>query len=140
MATPFQIVIDCVDPHTLVRFWAAATGYERESNAEQIRQVLDAGIATEDDVMTIDGELVWREAAAARDPEGRLPRLLFQTVPEPKTAKNRVHLDVFVGDERRAAEVERLTALGATWLWDGQQGPHSWVTMADPEGNEFCVA
>ncbi len=53
--------------------------------------------------------------------------------------KNRVHLDLHVGDERREAEVERLIALGASRLWDGQQGPNRWVTMADPEGNEFCV-
>ncbi len=66
--------------------------------------------------------------------------MLFQTAPESKTGKNRVHLDVRVGDEKREAEVERLTARGATFLWRGQQGPHSWVTMADPEGNEFCVA
>jgi hypothetical protein len=55
-------------------------------------------------------------------------------------AKNRVHLDLAIGPERRAGEVERLGALGATKLWDGQQGPYAWVTMADPEGNEFCVA
>ncbi len=140
MTTPFQIVVDCVDPHALVRFWEAAAGYQRESHDAQIRQLLDAGVATDDDVTTLDGELVWRTAAAARDPDGRLPRLLFQSVPEPKTTKNRVHIDLFVGEENVAAEVERLTALGATRLWDGQQGPHSWVTMADPEGNEFCVA
>ena len=140
MTTGFQVVVDCVDPHALVRFWVAVLGYEREHHDEQIRQLLDAGVATDDDVTTIDGELAWRTAAACRDPEGRLPRLLFQTVPESKTVKNRVHLDVFVGDDRRDAEVERLTALGATKLWDGQQGPYAWVTMADPEGNEFCVA
>jgi hypothetical protein len=140
MTTPFQIVVDCVDPHALVRFWVAATGSERESHDAMIRQLLAAGTATDDDVTTVEGELAWRTAAACRDPEGRLPRLLFQTVPEPKTVKNRVHLDLFVGDERREAEVERLTALGATRLWDGQLGPSTWVTMADPEGNEFCVA
>ena len=60
-------------------------------------------------------------------------------MPEPKTVKDRIHLDVQVGAERRDAEVERLVALGATWLWEASQGPHSWVTLADPEGNEFCV-
>jgi hypothetical protein len=140
MATPFQIVVDCVDPHAMVRFWVAAARYERESNDVLIRKLLEAGVATDDDVTTVDGELAWRTAAAARDPDGRLPRLLFQSVPEPKTAKNRVHLDLFVGEERVAAEVERLIGLGATRLWEGQQGPSSWITMADPEGNEFCVA
>jgi hypothetical protein len=139
MTTSFQIVVDCADAHAITRFWVAAVGYERESNAEQIRQLLDAGIATDDDVTTVDGELVWRTAAACRDPEGRLPRLLFQEVPEPKTVKNRIHLDLLVGEERRTAEIERLTTLGASKLWDGRQGPHTWVTMADPEGNEFCV-
>lgn len=66
--------------------------------------------------------------------------MVFQKVPEPKQAKNRWHLDLHLGEERRDAEVERLVGLGATRLWDGQQGLHTWVTMADPEGNEFCVA
>jgi hypothetical protein len=62
-------------------------------------------------------------------------------VPEGKTVKNRVHLDFHVGDEASRGEaVERLLALGAARLWDGQQGPNKWVTMADPEGNELCVA
>ena len=56
--------------------------------------------------------------------------------------KDRIHLDLhhLQGDDVRAAEVARLIDLGATKLWDGQQGPQRWVTMADPEGNEFCVA
>jgi hypothetical protein len=65
--------------------------------------------------------------------------VLFQEVPEAKTVKNRVHLDVRVGAERREAEVARLLGLGATELWRGSQGPYAWVTLADPEGNEFCV-
>jgi hypothetical protein len=54
--------------------------------------------------------------------------------------KNRIHLDLHVGPEARAAKVDRLKQLGATVLWEGQQGPSSWITMADPEGNEFCIA
>ena len=56
--------------------------------------------------------------------------------------KDRIHLDLHFleGDEARDATVARLIELGATKLWDGQQGPQRWVTMADPEGNEFCVA
>jgi hypothetical protein len=65
---------------------------------------------------------------------------LFQEVPEPRAGKNRMHLDVRVGPERQEAEVTRLVGLGATELWRASQGPHAWVTMADPEGNEFCVA
>jgi predicted enzyme related to lactoylglutathione lyase len=61
-------------------------------------------------------------------------------VPEPKSAKNRVHLDLRIGEDDVAAVVERLTAAGATILHEGQQGPHAWVTLADPEGNEFCVS
>jgi predicted enzyme related to lactoylglutathione lyase len=60
-------------------------------------------------------------------------------VPEAKTVKNRVHLDVRAGPDNIEAEVARLAAAGATVLYRGQQGPHGWVTMADPEGNEFCV-
>lgn len=54
--------------------------------------------------------------------------------------KNRMHLDLLVGPDRRDAEVDRLLALGAARLWDGQQGPHTWVTLADPEGNEFYLS
>ena len=85
------------------------------------------------------GELVWVEGAAIRHPTGGAPRVLFQLVPEAKTVKNRVHLDVRVGPADVAGEVARLTARGATVLHEGQQGPHRWVTMADPEGNEFCL-
>ncbi len=66
------------------------------------------------------------------------PRVLFQAVPEPKTVKNRVHLDLR-GEDDPAALRERLIERGATALHDGRQGPHTWVTMSDPEGNEFCV-
>ena len=56
--------------------------------------------------------------------------------------KNRVHLDVHLGDGDEAGEamVERAIGLGATRLWDGEEGPSKWVTLADPEGNEFCVS
>ena len=65
--------------------------------------------------------------------------MLFQLVPEAKTVKNRVHLDVHVGADRREDEVARLLALGATELYRASQGPFEWATLADPEGNEFCV-
>lgn len=143
MTTPsFQIAVDAADPHLLNRFWSAAVGYEMEDHHDQINEVIAAGHATTDDTIEIDGRLAWKTAAASRDAAGTGPRLLFQQVPEAKSGKNRVHLDLHFGvdDAARDAEVERLVALGATRLWDGQQGPHTWVTLADPEGNEFCVA
>jgi hypothetical protein len=138
MPTAFQIAIDCQDPHRLVRFWAAAMDLEIEDHEAQIRELLAAGFATPDDTVELDGKLAWATAAACRS-EDRRTRLLFQIVPEPKTTKNRVHLDLHVGAEDRDAEVARLVELGASELWEGQQGPHRWVTLADPEGNEFCV-
>jgi hypothetical protein len=138
MATAFQIAVDCRDPHAQARFWAAAMDLEVEDHEPLIRRMLDEGFATEDMVTELDGRLVWPDAAACSSAD-RATRLLFQTVPEPKQGKNRVHLDLQVGADAKDAEVARLEALGATRLWEGQQGPHTWVTMADPEGNEFCV-
>ena len=66
------------------------------------------------------------------------PVLMFIKVPEGKTTKNRVHLDLAADD--RAAEVERLIALGATRLYDKDEWGVNWTTLTDPEGNEFCVA
>jgi hypothetical protein len=83
--------------------------------------------------------LVWKEGAAINSPDPGRPRVLFQQAPEGKTVKNRVHLDLRPGGEDPAAVVDRLIGMGATELWRGSQGPHSWVTLADPEGNEFCV-
>ena len=141
MSTPFQVCIDCADPHRLVRFWAEAMGYEIEDHSEGIARIIEQGWAAEDETVVVDGRRAWRTAAACRDTSGDgRPRLLFQVVPEAKTVKNRVHLDLHVGPERRDAEVERLIGLGAVRLGEGQQGPHSWVVLADPEGNELCVA
>jgi hypothetical protein len=110
--------------------------------------VVAAGQATDADTTTHRGTLVWKVGAAIRHPDapttGRPAapgqRILFQVVPEGKTVKNRVHLDVWVGTDQVPAAVERLTARGATTLWESRQGPSTWVTMADPEGNEFCVS
>lgn len=141
MTTPtIQIAVDAHDPHALARFWAAVAGYEVEDHHDMIGEVIAAGYATLDDTIEIDGRRSWATAAACRDPSGTRPRLLFQQVPEPKTVKDRIHLDLHVGPDRRDAEVERIIGLGATKLWDGQQGPQTWVTLADPEGNEFCVS
>lgn len=141
MTPDIQVVFDCEDPHRLARFWAEATGYEIEDHTEQIQSLLAAGQpGVAEATIELNGRLAWREAAACRPPEKGRPRLLFQVVPEHKTVKNRVHLDLHLGDEERDAWVERLTKLGATKLWDGQQGPYRWVTLADPEGNELCVS
>jgi len=68
----------------------------------------------------------------------RAPRVLFQLVPEAKAVKNRPHLDVRIGADDVERAVTDLTARGAKVPHNGQQGPHTWVTLADPEGNEFC--
>ncbi len=136
-----QITFDSADPHAQVRFWAAALDYEVEDHHDLIGQVIADGHMPADspDVITIDGRRAFREyaAAKARDTDDRL---LFQVVPEGKTVKNRVHLDLHQPEGQRDAKVAELLALGATKLWDGQQGPMSWVTLADPEGNELCVS
>ena len=140
MAYDFQVTVDSRAPHPLADWWAEALGWEREPTDEAfIRRMVQEGHASEADTMRHNGELVWREGAAIRHPAGTAPRVLFQLVPEPKTVKNRVHLDVRVGADNVQAEVERLTATGATVLHTGRQGPHTWVTMADPEGKELCL-
>lgn len=143
MATRVQVVFDCAEPAKLAGFWTGVLGYQTEppppgfaSWQEWARQ---AGIPKDQ----------WDAYGAAVDPDGAGPRLLFQRVPEPKTVKNRVHLDVSVGggrdtpeDERRArvaAAVDRVTALGATRLREVDEQSGYCVVMADPEGNEFCL-
>jgi hypothetical protein len=139
MAYDFQVTVDCADPHALADWWAAAIGWQVEpSNEEFIRSMIEQGFATEADTTHHHGVLVWREGQAVRHPDnGR--RMLFQLVPEGKSVKNRVHLDVRVGDDSPQDVVDRLVQAGATVLWTASQGPQSWTTMADPEGNEFCV-
>ena len=142
MAHTFQVAVDCESPHRLADWWAAALGWTVEDNDPAfIQKMIDEGSATIDDTITYRGALVWKTAAAVRHPDdperGPRRRILFQFVPEPKTVKNRVHLDLFVDDVE--AEVARLVAAGATFLHRGQQGPSSWITLADPEGNELCV-
>jgi hypothetical protein len=134
-----QIVIDCRDPHPLNRFWAEVMEYEREDHHDLIGQLIDSGQLPESDTIVIDGRRAFADAAASSDPAGVGPRLLFQRVPEGKEVKNRVHLDVRAGADRDAV-VARCIERGATKLWDGRQGPSTWVTLADPEGNEFCVS
>ena len=94
-------------------------------------------------------ESEWNSASAIVDPSGPGPRLYFQRVPEPKTVKNRVHLDVNVGggretplDVRRSrahAESQRLQQLGAKQLWINDDWRGFSIVMQDIEGNEFCL-
>ncbi|MEV7520258.1 VOC family protein [Streptomyces sp. NPDC091371] len=143
MAYTFQVTIDSPDPHTLADWWADALGWEVEpSDEEFIRSMIAAGRATDEDTTTHRGTLVWKAGAGIRHPEGleRAPRVLFQYVLDPKTVKNRVHLDVRTGDDDPRAVVERLLAKGATHLHEGRQGPSVWTTLADPEGNELCIS
>ncbi|THA86720.1 VOC family protein [Streptomyces sp. A0592] len=143
MAYTFQVTIDSPDPHPLADWWADALGWEVEPSDEPfIRGLIAAGHATEDDTTTHRGILVWKVGAAIRHPGGPegAPRILFQFVPEPKTVKNRVHLDVRTGDDDPKELVERLVAKGAKHLHEGRQGPSTWTTLADPQGNELCVS
>jgi hypothetical protein len=140
MAFDFQVVIDSSAPHELADWWAEALGWQIETQDEAlIRRMVETGAASEEDTTQHRGALVWKVGAALLSPDPGRPRVLFQLVPEPKTVKNRVHLDIRVGAERREAEVARLIGLGATELWRGAQGPFEWATLADPQGNEFCV-
>lgn len=116
-----ELAIDCADPVGLARFWCAVLDYE---------------------VQDADDEIVTIGSSALRDGEGRRgpvsPTLTFAHVPEAKTVKNRLHLDVNPADTEQDDEVRRLLDLGARRV-DVGQGEQSWVVLADPEGNEFCV-
>ncbi|HYJ67339.1 MAG TPA: VOC family protein [Nocardioidaceae bacterium] len=121
MASLHEIVIDCEHAPSLARFWAAALdGYEiRPYDDAEIAELAAKGLTPETDpVVMLDGPG---------------PVVCCQQVPEPKVAKNRVHVDVMSADRR--AEVDGLVGLGASVAheFDG------WTLMQDPEGNEFCV-
>lgn len=136
-----QVVVDCHRPHELADWWAEALRWEVEPQDEAfIRSMVDQGFATEAETTTHKGALVWASGAAINHPDGgNAPRILFQQVPEAKTVKNRVHLDLRASGEPMADELDRLVALGATRIGEGSQGPHHWVVLADPEGNELCL-
>ena len=141
MATAIQVVFDCADPDKLSRFWAEALGY--------IQQPPPDGFGSWEEWAREEGvpEESWNDAGAVVDPEGKLPRLYFQKVPEGKVVKNRVHLDVNVGagkkgEERQASirgEADRLIGHGASMLYEFDRRGEFWITMQDPEGNEFCL-
>ncbi len=113
-----NITLDCADPFTLANFWAEVTGFGEDP---------DNGNEPDD------------PEALLLAPDGSLA-LLFIGVPDRKAVKNRVHLDLVPTDRPRDAEVDRLEALGAIVVGDHRKADGSgWVTLADPEGNEFCV-
>jgi hypothetical protein len=122
MASKFtDLAIDCADPHGLARFWCAVLDYEVQDE--------DDGLVTIGSPMVQDG----------RNRAGPVPpTLTFARVPEAKTVKNRLHLDVNPIDREQHEEVRRLLDLGAKYA-DVGQGDETWVVLADPEGNEFCV-
>ena len=144
MARTIQVTFDCSDPGALSAFWAAALGYRLDSPPP--------GFDTWDEALEAWGvpEDHRNDASAVVDPDGAGPRLWFQRVPEGKTAKNRVHLDVraapgLAGEERMAAleaEADRLVGLGARrgrrFEPDGAMSS-GFIVMADPEDNEFCL-
>src|SRR3954451_10877019 len=107
----WSIDVDCRDPAALARWWGDVLGWT---------------IFYED-----ENEVV------LTTPDGRFPGLIFLPVPEEKAGKNRLHLD-FVPDDLDA-EVDRLVAMGASKIDIGQADDATWVVLADPEGNEFCV-
>jgi Glyoxalase-like domain len=138
MAARVDLTLDCVDGARLAEFWKLALGYEDEPPPPPF--------ATREEWLASYGETGEGPAAAwLHDPAGIGPRLSLLPVPEPKVAKNRLHMDVRVAGEgspserwaRIRAMVDRLTEAGANTLATFE-GHH--VVMADPEGNEFCVA
>jgi len=111
------VVMDCTDPVALADFWQAAIGFETRTGDG-------------DPYVTLSGSTLRRP----------LNHLTLQRVPEPKSVKNRTHLDLFAGDV--AAEVERLVALGATvtsTMAGAEPGELAMAELADPEGHELCV-
>ena len=142
MAIGIQVVFDAADPEKLSEFWAVALDYES--------QPPPPGFDTWQDFAAKLGmpEEEWHSRAALIDPDGAKPRIFFQRVPEPKVAKNRVHLDINVsvgapdkeeGWRRVTAHTERLVAAGATVLRELNEPAGHCMVMQDPEGNEFCV-
>jgi hypothetical protein len=138
MVTRIGLTFDCANPTRLAAFWKLALGYVDQpppapfATREEWLQSFDL---PEDD----EGDGAW-----LCDPDGIGPTLSLLQVPEPKVAKNRLHIDVRVAGQgsaeerwaRITAQVNRLRAAGATALRDF---PGHHVVMADPEGNEFCV-
>ncbi len=143
MANGFQVTIDANDVDLLVEFWALALGY--------IQQPPPPGFASWQAWAAAEGipRDQWDSRGALVDPTDRGPRLFFQKVPEEKSAKNRLHLDISIGGggdvdpgDRRSlvdAHVELLVGAGGAVVREFAEGGERWVVMQDPEGNEFCI-
>ncbi len=152
MTREIQLTYDAADPAALSRFWAEALGYviqpppgsslgpDEDPLAAWQAFLAAAGVPAEER----------NNASAIIDPAGVAPRVFFQKVPEPKTAKNRLHLDVraapgLEGEARMTAleaECARLLALGAARVRRHEPAPPmsaGFIVMTDPEGNEFCL-
>ena len=120
-----SVVVDCRDMHAQAAWWAAAIGWQKAFEAD-------------DEVMLVPPHAFTK--GPSLPPEERGPGLCFVQVPEGKTVKNRLHLDLAPrAEDDQDAEVERLLELGATRVDVGQGEDVPWVVLADPEGNEFCV-
>ena len=141
MTTKFSLTMDAADPLALGEFWAFALG--------SVREPRPAPHATWEETLTAWGLPTerWNDANAIVDPDGVGPRIFIQKVAEPKTAKNRLHIDVRVSSsaqqkdrEGMRAKADQLVAAGATLVsvFDEEFTGH-WIVMLDPEGNEFCV-
>ncbi|GGZ52770.1 hypothetical protein GCM10010387_53640 [Streptomyces inusitatus] len=148
MALHWKLTIDAADPAAQADFWGEALGYTVEDHSALIEQLRQNGQLPEGSTIRHHNRDAWRDFAAVRHPDdpfeeatgvGLGRRLLFQRVAEGKTVKNRLHIDVHTEAGRREAEVARLEGLGATVLYEQKQPMGSWTTMADPEGNEYCV-
>ncbi|MEV5833557.1 VOC family protein [Nocardia sp. NPDC052112] len=150
MALNWKLVVDTRNAPALADFWAAALEYEVEDPSALVEQLLSAGQLIPDAVVDHHGRKTFRGYAAIRHPDdpfdptsgvGQGRRLLFQDVPEDKSGKNRLHIDVHSDPGTLDALVARLEALGATRVREIDSGPagHWWI-MHDPEGNEFCAA
>jgi len=146
VAVGFQLVIDCVDPDRMARFWAAALGYELAPPP--------SGFATWNDFyrdLGLPDEYLIDGADRISDPNGEGPDIWFHVVEEPKQVKNRLHLDIHASGERAEpfhlrkervdAEANRLAGIGATITCTlAEDGiDHYAVGMKDPEGNEFDI-
>ena len=146
MAAQFQLVIDCADADVMVRFWAAALGYVPEPPPE--------GFGTWDDWrrdIGLPDEELGGGADSIIDPDGRGPRIWFHMLPDVKTVKNRLHLDIYISgaralpretrSQRVENEAQRLCALKDTRTVEltAKGLDHYAVGMKDPEGNEFDI-
>ncbi|MFB6958090.1 MULTISPECIES: VOC family protein [unclassified Streptomyces] len=145
----WKLVIDAADPHAQADFWAAALHYEVEDNSALVERLLKLGALPGEATVEFHGRPAFRDLIGVRHPDdpydeergtGLGRRLLFQRVPEAKSGKNRLHLDLHPGEGRRADEVERLKGLGARVLRHVREHGGEWMVMEDPEGNVFCVA